>query len=94
MNILYVDKKVVTWVIKCTNIVYDEGMRVSWGKKQDYLGMDLNLSVPGEVRVTMVDYLKKVITNLPEEIMETPPTPTGRHMFELYPDEERNLLDK
>ena len=74
--------------------VHDKVIRVAWVKKHNYLGMDLNLSVPGEVRVTMVDYLKKVIPHLPEEIMETPPTPTGRHIFELYPDKERNLLDK
>ena len=58
------------------------------------MGMDLNFSVPGEVRVTMVDYLKKVIADLLEEIMKTSPTPTGDHMFEVYPDKERNFLEK
>ena len=56
--------------------------------------MDLNLSVLGEVRVTMVEYLKKLIAYLPEEITKISPTPTGYHMFEIYPDKERNLLDK
>ena len=67
---------------------------MSRGKKHDYLGMYLNFSVPGEVRVTMVDYLKKVIVDLPEGIMKTYLTPTGYHMFEVYPDEEKNMFDK
>jgi hypothetical protein len=30
--------------------------------------MDLDYSVPGEVNITMVDYLKRVITEFPEVI--------------------------
>ena len=47
------------------NSMYDEDMHVSRRKNQNYLGMDLNFSVPGEVRVTMVDYIKKVIADFP-----------------------------
>ena len=57
------------------------------------LVMDFYFSVPGEVRVTMVDYLKKGIADFPEEIMKTPPTPTGDDMFEVFPDKERKMLD-
>ena len=55
LNILYVDKKVVTRIIECMKSVYDKDMQVSRVDKNDYLVMDLNLSVLGEVRVTMVD---------------------------------------
>ena len=40
-------------------------MQVSRGNNHKYLRMDLNLSVPGELRVTMIDYLEKVIVDLP-----------------------------
>ena len=56
--------------------------------------MDLDFSVMGEVRVTMVDYLKRVIADFPEDIMKISPTPTGDHMFEVFPDKENNILDK
>ena len=36
-------------------------IRISRGKKDDYLGMDLDYSVPGKVNITMVYDLKKVI---------------------------------
>ena len=56
-NILYVEKKVVTWIVECIKSVYDKDMQVSQQNTQNYLGIDLNLYVLGEVRVTMVDYL-------------------------------------
>ena len=49
------DKKVVTWIIKFMKSVYDEDMQVSRVNNHNYLGMDLNFSVPGKVRGTMVD---------------------------------------
>ena len=45
----------MTWIIECMKSVYDKDMQVSLGNNYNYLGIDLNLSVPGEVRETMVD---------------------------------------
>jgi hypothetical protein len=42
-------------MIKWLKSIYGQDMRVSLGKKHDYLGMDLDFSVPGEVSVAMVD---------------------------------------
>ena len=36
-------------------------MTVSRGKKHKYLGMDLDFTMKGEVKVTMVDYTKECI---------------------------------
>ena len=58
-------------------------MWLSWGNNHNYLGMDLNLSGLGEVRVTMVDYFKKLITDLPKDTMKKSPTPTGDHMIKV-----------
>ena len=38
--------------------------------------------------------LNKLIANFPEEIMNTFPTLTGDHLFEVLPDKERNIFDK
>ena len=45
--------------------LYEEYVRVSLGNKHGYLDMYLNLSIPGEVRVTMVEYVMKGIADLP-----------------------------
>ena len=48
--------------VKCINI------RIINGNKYDYIGMDIASSTLGEVKITMVPYLNKVIKYLPEEI--------------------------
>jgi hypothetical protein len=67
----------ITWL----KSIYGEDMRVSRGKKHDYLGMDLDYSVQGEVKVTMIDYLKRVITEFPEEITGTASSPAAERLF-------------
>jgi hypothetical protein len=46
------------------------------GKLHDYLGVKLDYSTPGEVKVEMIDYIKSMIKDFPEEIgnkvMNTP----------------------
>ena len=37
-------------------IVYDEDIMVAQENNHDYLGMDLNLSITGEARVTMFEF--------------------------------------
>ena len=46
------------------NGLYGNEMRISIGKNHDYLGMNLKFSVKGKVAVTMVDYMKEVISDL------------------------------
>jgi hypothetical protein len=58
LKLSHVDATVVDEMISWLKSIYGEDMRVSRGMKHDYLGMDLDYSFPGEVRVTMVDYLK------------------------------------
>jgi hypothetical protein len=47
----------------------------SRGKVHDYLGMTLNFSKPGEITVTMIDYIKGVLHDAPKEMRGTAATP-------------------
>ena len=49
-------------------IIYGIHMNESRGKKHDCLIMDLELSVDGEVGVTMMDFLKKIVSGFPDKI--------------------------
>ena len=69
-------------MIECMKGMYGDEMWISQGKKHDYLGMGLDLLVPGEVRVTMVYYLNNVIGDFPDEIKKTSPTSTSDHFSE------------
>ena len=47
-------------------------MQVLQVNKRDYLLMELDFSIAGEVWVTIIDSLKKVISDFLEDIMSTP----------------------
>ena len=69
-------------------------MRESCGKKHDYLGMDLHFLVDRDIRTTMINYLKKFISKFPETIHRRVHTLAAEHLFTVWYDTVRNLLDK
>ena len=60
----------------------------------DYLGMDLDYSLDGKVRVSMIRYVDKVLKDLPEQIRKTSSTPAADHLFNLRDPEETEKLGK
>jgi hypothetical protein len=88
------DPKEVTKVIDWPKGIYGDNMHVSRGLVRDYLGMTLDYTTKGEVKVTMVDYLKGVLGDFPEVIDGTASTPASEHLFDVRPDEERTLLNE
>jgi hypothetical protein len=68
-------------------------MHMSRGLVHNYIGMRMDYSTKGEVKVkvTMVDYLKGVLGDFAEKITGTAPTPASEHMFAVRPDEERTM---
>jgi hypothetical protein len=56
--------------------------------------MDLDFTVKGEVQVTIIPFLKGVITDFPEEITGTSTSPAAAHLFDVGPDEDRVLLEE
>ena len=45
-------------------------MHGSQGKRHYYLGIWLDYSIPGEVRISMEEYLRGLLDDFPEEITE------------------------
>ena len=55
----------IEWLRADYENIFEDGsgaMKVARGKKQKYLGMDLDFSVKGQVRISMCDYVKEIIT--------------------------------
>ena len=46
LKILQVEEKEVTQIIKCMKIMCEEDIMMDQGNNHDYLGIDLNLSIP------------------------------------------------
>jgi hypothetical protein len=65
----------------------------SRGKVHDYLGMTLDFSVPGQVTITMIDYIKMICMDLPKGMIGTAATPAANHLFRVD-DENAAPLDK
>ena len=64
------------------------------GKVHDYLGMTIDYTEVGKVRLTMFDYLQDIIASLPGELVNgrTVNTPAAEHLFEV--NENAQKLDK
>jgi hypothetical protein len=58
-------------------------INISRGKIHDYLGMTLDFSKPGEVTVTMVDYIKTTLHDAPKEMRGSAVTPAASHLFQV-----------
>ena len=69
LRVSHVDEVVVTVSLLKLLDLYKGRVKTKHGKVFDYLGMDLNYgSLPGELLVSMITYLAKVLEEWPEEL--------------------------
>ena len=55
----------------------------SYGKQHEYLGMTLDYSKPGEVKILMSDYIKLILQDAPDDMSGTAVTPVGHCLFKV-----------
>ena len=53
------------------------------GKIHEYVGMNIDFSETGKVKFTMVDYIKEMLEELPEDMSGTAPTPAASNLFDV-----------
>ena len=56
--------------------------------------MDLDLSVDGEVRVTMTEYLKNIVVDFTEKIRGRVRIPAAENLFTVREESNNKLLDE
>ena len=68
LKVSHVDAGVVTrmsvWLKKTYERLFDDGsgaMKLKRGKIHEYLGMQLDFSVAGQVKITMFDYIQEML---------------------------------
>ena len=60
------------------------------GTVHEYLGMTLDFSKPGDVVLTMHEYVNSIIAEAPEDLLKgAPATPAAAHLFEVNDDCEK-----
>jgi hypothetical protein len=83
LKISHVDPKVVEDLITKMNGRYgvEAPLVVNRGKVHDYLGMTLDYSVEGKVKVLMKKYIEEMLEELPDDMDGETATPAANHLF-------------
>jgi Reverse transcriptase (RNA-dependent DNA polymerase)/Zinc knuckle len=83
LKISHKDPKVVTGVIEQLDSVFgtDTPLTVHRGKKHDYLGMVFDYSSAGKVKISMQDYITKMLDELPPDMAGEAATPAAPYLF-------------
>jgi hypothetical protein len=86
LKILHVSTKVVDDLIADLDSEFGKetpSLSKSRGKVHDYLGMTLDFSVPGQVTVTMIDYIKMICMDLLNDMIGKAATPATNRLFQV-----------
>ena len=72
--------------------IYGEELTVHRGQVHDFLGIYLDYSSPGKVRVSMIKYLSKLLEEFPELVKGGAATPHADHLFQVREEGEAKLF--
>jgi hypothetical protein len=80
--------RMANWFKQTYQHLFDDGsgvMEISRGKLHEYLGMTLDYTVPGEVKITMIKYVQEIIQLFSEHdhSNSTAKTPAAEHLFKV-----------
>jgi hypothetical protein len=85
IKISHEDPKVVDNVLRLLETRYGKEAppTITRGKEHDYLGMTLDYSVDGKVKILMIDYIQKMLAELPDDMSREAATPAANNLFEV-----------
>ena len=82
------------WLHKTYERLFDDGsgaMKLKRGKIHKYLGMQLDFSVAGQVKITMFDYIQEMLEDFhkfdPNKTISR--TPASDHLFKVRDDQPK-----
>jgi hypothetical protein len=91
LKISHVDQKAVTTILNLLDAQYGQeivgGKRapltITRGKIHNCLGMTLDNSKPGVVKINLVDFVQKIFDEMPENMDGTATSPAADHLFKI-----------
>jgi len=93
LKISHVSKDIVEDIIKSLNAWFGkESPTTSGGKVLEYLGLTLDYTVKGHVKISMYDYVRKLVEEAPSDMGGVTKTPASGHLFMI--DLDCNKLPK
>ena len=96
LKVSHVDEKEVDKFIKQMEAEFgtEAPLSISRGKVHDYLGMNLDFCVEGEVWINMEHYIDMMLHDASEDMNGVSSTPAAAHLFKTNLDDPRLLDDK
>ena len=81
----HVDPAVVSRVLADIDAEYGKisKMTIMRGKVHKYLGISIDYSSPGKLIFYMIDYIGKIIDDIPEDMKGESVTPASHHLFDI-----------
>jgi len=76
------------------NLEKESPLAITRGKVLEYLGMTLDYSIKGKVKISMYDYIDKLLTELPSDMNGAVKTPVASHLFNMNKDAKKLQKDK
>jgi hypothetical protein len=74
--------------------IYGTKLAMHTGREHNYLGMDMEFTSEGTLQVSMITYLKNVITGFPEMITGKVAMPAADHLFMIRDKKEARSLEQ
>ena len=96
LKVSHVDRKEVDKFIKQMEEEFgtDAPLSISCGMVHDYLGMNLDFCVEGEVRIDMEHYIDMMLHDAPDDMEGVSSTPSAAHLFKTNSEDPKLLNDK
>jgi hypothetical protein len=91
LKISHLDPKAVTTILNLLDAQYGQEivggkgapLTITRGKIHAYLGMTLDYSEPGVVKINMADWVKTILDKIPENMDGTATSPAANHLFKI-----------
>ena len=85
LKISHVDSEVVTSIIELIEKEFakHKPLTVQRGLLHDYLGMTIDFSIIGKVMITMIDFIEKMLEEIPEDMNGEKKSPAQPHLFKV-----------
>jgi len=88
LKISHVEEKVVEDIIRCLNERFgmESLLTTSRGKVLEYLGLTLDYSTQGKVKISMYEYVRRLVEDAPGDMAGVTKTLAGNHLFTTNPE--------
>ena len=93
LKVSHVDPFQITRFAEYLASIYGEKLTVNRGQVHDYLGMDLDYSTKGQVKIGQIRYTKKMIDEFPEPITYSAASPATDYLYTIRNPNEAKPLD-